>query len=327
MILRRTPKDEVDDPKAIILPDEDGMTSGDDEDEGAVVTATPDLDWSLINYFGSDTAQEYFKLLISRFSKAVLERQVSLHENDGSSSFTSQQTRAEQLLKYRKIMVSKHFASLCTRAVDDIRKDIDENHVEPPLAFDESEPAIPALSFIKNVVAILELDSDLDNEVQALKRSLLTQVGVAEYAKAAVWKNPCPSFVLPDVFCANCNESKDLNLCYVPPLNPDDQQYQKAWICDCDVAYDVALIEKRLIDLVQRKVARYQLQDSRCVRTNRVSTRALAPFSDCSAGLKLDITREEMQAELELLQSLSDLHDLDGLKATTSGLLSSFRAA
>jgi DNA polymerase epsilon subunit 1 len=321
MILRRVQKDEVSDERAIIVSE-----SNSSEDD-TVVVAMGDLDWSVINYIGSNVAQEYFKLVIGRFSKSVLEKQISLESSNESSSFASQQTRAEQLLKYRKLMVSKHFATLCTRAVDDILKDEEEDHIEPPLAIVDSDgsPSVPALEFVKNVVAVLELDSDLENEVQGLKRSLLAQLGIAEYAKAALWKNPCPSFVLTDVFCAECNESKDVNLCYVPPRDSEEDDYRKTWVCDCDAPYDVTTVEKRLISLVQRKVARYQLQDLRCVRTSRVSTRALAPFSDCSAGLKLDISREEMQAELTLLKSLAQLHELDSLQATTEGLLAGFR--
>ena len=318
MILRRMPKDEIDDPKAIIVPD-------DTADDDTVVVALGDLDWSLLNYLGSDIAQEYFKIVIGRFSKSVLERQISLEGESVSSTFT--QTRAEQLLKYRKLMVGKHFASLCTRAVDDILKDGDENRILPPLAPRQGDrPIVPALEFIKNVVAILELDSELEAEVQSLKRSLLAQLGVAEYAQAAQWTNPCPSYILPDVFCVECNETKDLNLCYVPPRETDEEEYRKTWLCDCASPYDVTAIEKRLIGLVHRKVARYQLQDLRCVKTNRVATRALTPFSECSAALKLDITEEEMQSELELLRGLSELHELESLKTTTAGLLSSFHS-
>ena len=38
-------------------------------DEDMVVVAIGDLDWSLLNYLGSDIAQEYFKIVIGRFSK------------------------------------------------------------------------------------------------------------------------------------------------------------------------------------------------------------------------------------------------------------------
>ena len=58
---------------------------------------------------------------------------------------------------------------------------------------------------MKNVIEVLQLDSEVDQEVHILKKSLLTQIGVQEYAEQSAWKNPSANIILNDVFCAGCN--------------------------------------------------------------------------------------------------------------------------
>lgn len=176
----------------------------------SVVTA-----WSIMNYLGSETAQEYFRILVGRFSKDALRKQAELKQrdsaNDAPSVFCAELN--DELVTYKQKMVSKHFAAYLTRAVAEIIKDYDAN--EP--GSHSRDHLHPVVQFIKSIMVVLELDPDVDAEVHVLKRSLLAQIGVAEYSNVAKWENPCKTFILPDVFCMECHESRDINLCYIPP--------------------------------------------------------------------------------------------------------------
>lgn len=182
-----------------------------------VVTA-----WSIMNYLGSETAKEYFKLIVGRFSREVLKKQIEIQNSDDQQAMMSVFCKElrDELLKFRQKMVTKHFASYLTRAVAEIVKDYYENNDA------SSGVANPVLDFIKSVMTVLELDHEVDAEVHVLKRSLLAQVGVAEYSSLAKWENPCPTFMLPDVFCGECRETRDVNLCYVPPSLEEDGEQQ-----------------------------------------------------------------------------------------------------
>eukprot|EP00980_Cylindrotheca_fusiformis_P026149 scaffold15472_cov117-Cylindrotheca_fusiformis.AAC.13 len=175
----------------------------------SVVTA-----WSMMNYLGSETAQEYFRILIGRFSKEALKKQVELQrrdeEKEAASVFSAELN--DELVSYKKKMVSKNFAAYLTRAVAEIIKDYES--MKPG---EHSQGCHPVVQFIKSIMVVLELDNDVDAEVHVLKRSLMAQIGVAEYSKLAKWENPCKTFILPDVFCMECHESRDINLCYIPP--------------------------------------------------------------------------------------------------------------
>jgi len=316
MQLERVPQQDLENEDEFVIPQGDDSSSA---VVSSVVTA-----WSVMNYLGSEIAQEYFRAIIARFSKDILKKQMDLIAEVDGPALANFGASNEQLLAYKKKLITKHFASYLTRAVSEITKDDGDDEMLPPLLGDRDRPMNAALEFIKNVTVVLELDSEIEPEVQRLKRSLLSQVGVAEYSQAAHWENPCPTLVLPDVFCSECQESRDVNLCYVPPREAEEE-FDKQWSCeDCGTLYDVDTIERRLISLVHRKSVRYQLQDVRCTKTNRVATRTLAPLSDCSAGLKLDISPKDATSEMRLLLSLAEFHELESLRDVASGMLSSY---
>jgi DNA polymerase epsilon subunit 1 len=89
----------------------------------SVVTA-----WSLMNFMGSDIAQEYFRVIIARFSRDILRKEQDLRKKDGSKGLPSlfDKELQEKLLEFKKRMISKTFASALTRAVGEISKEMEE---------------------------------------------------------------------------------------------------------------------------------------------------------------------------------------------------------
>ncbi|OEU13384.1 DNA/RNA polymerase, partial [Fragilariopsis cylindrus CCMP1102] len=305
-----------------------------DTTENTVVVPSVVTAWSLMNYMGSDIAEEYFRIIIGRFSRDVLKKEKDLISRDGSGNLPSlfDKEMNEKVLEYKRKMISKQFATTLTRAVGEIAKEEEENRNNKEssssrrnLLINNDSQIMPVLAFVKSVIVILELDQEVDREIHVLKRSLLAQIGVAEYSSLARWVNPCPTLMLPDCFCNECQESRDVNVCYIPPAEEDDA-YQIHWFCgDCGTEYDVAMIERRLVEQAHKKMLRYQLQDLRCTKTNRVATRSLARVSQCSAEWKLDISPEQGRSEIETLCRLAEYHQLDELEWTTQGMLQSFR--
>lgn len=64
-------------------------------------------------------------------------------------------------------------------------------------------------SFLK----VLSLDSQVEEEVGNLHRNLLRLIDVGAFSDKAEWKDPCISFILPEVLCENCNHVRDIDLC------------------------------------------------------------------------------------------------------------------
>ena len=114
-------------------------------------------------------------------------------------------------------MISKHFANYLTRVVGELIEDGGGAESFPKLPGSYLHLSNPALEFVKNVLVVLNLDPDVKQEVIYLKKSLFAQIGVQEYSAVTQWKNPAAAFVLPDVYCMECHECRDVDLCVMPP--------------------------------------------------------------------------------------------------------------
>jgi len=291
--------------------------------------------WNMVYYLANETAQEYFRIVIGRFSKEIYRKKVLLEQalskgkkqktmqniNDVEDLYSTDGGLSIQLTKFKKTMISTQFSSYLTRAVSDIMKE----GIGPVLQLlpgSYLSPTSLVLEFMKSVLVVLALDSDVEHEVQVMKKSLFSQVGIQEYSIEAKWQNPCASFMLPDIFCTVCQESRGIDLCILPP--PNEEQIA-TWTCDeCHTAYDSECIERRLLDIVEKKCIRYQLQDLRCTKTGRAAIRTLAYHSECSEKWKTDTSKDKVSSELQILQNLAKFYNLELLLETVNGLLNTY---
>lgn len=67
-------------------------------------------------------------------------------------------------------------------------------------------------------VQVLSLDANIVNQVNKLKRDLLRLVDVGEFSDDAQFRDPCNSYILPEVICHHCNFCRDLDLCKDPSV-------------------------------------------------------------------------------------------------------------
>jgi len=263
--------------------------------------------WNIMQFLANDVQQEYFRVITARFSKDIYKKQLQLIHEENQSQL---------LLDYKKNLVSTQFSSYLTRAVGEFIKDPIKGFPKLPgshLPFTD-----PILDFIKNVLFVLELDTDVENETHFVKNSLFAQIGVQEYSSLTKWRNPCASFILSDLFCTECQECRDVNLCVLPI----EENKRSHWECfDCRSPYDTDMIECRLVDLVQQRSAHYQIQDLRCMKTNQVQKRSMTKQSKCSAELKLDISPKDFLSELQVLRNIAEYHALDYLQEVVNDLL------
>jgi DNA polymerase epsilon subunit 1 len=215
--------------------DENEMTqlfNATEGDKGLSIVPTVVCGWNIMHYLSDNLAQDYFRTIIGRFSKDIFRKQlmieqkekskmtsvspmsVALKDEDDESAFLSPQ---EQLINYKKKVISKHFANYLTRVVGELLEDGEGAEKFPKLPGSYLHLTDPALEFVKNVLTVLNLDPDVKQEVIYLKKSLFAQIGVQEYSAVTQWKNPAASFMLPDVYCSECHECRDVDLCVIPP--------------------------------------------------------------------------------------------------------------
>jgi DNA polymerase epsilon subunit 1 len=113
----------------------------------------------------------------------------------------------------------------------------------------------PALEFVKSLCHVFSLDPQAESVVRSLKRSAMRILGVREFSKEDTFRNPCQAFILPDVFCPSCCQTRDLDLCRDAKLTPEK------WRCVCGEPYNKAPLEMSLVELVHRRFTAYQVQD------------------------------------------------------------------
>ena len=311
------------------------------ENEEVEIVPTVLSGWNVMRYLPNDVCQEYFRAIIGRFSKDVYRKQMliaakeeesfNFHDqrrqgrSDPQSKSETKLSPQEQLIAYKKKLISKHFASDITRAVGEIIKEGGGPESFLKLPGSHLDLISPVLEFVKSVIAVLELDPDVDTEVQIMKKSLFAQIGMQEYSQEAKWTNPCTNFILPDVFCTECQESRDVDLCILSPMEYNDdgtERQQRNWTCeDCHTPYDVDSIECRLVEIIGKKCVRYQLQDLRSKSSGQVSRRVLSSKSADAKELKADISREEVASQLWILHNLASYYNLEWLLETTEELL------
>ena len=286
--------------------------------------------WNVKEYLTSDVARAYFQTIVGRFSREAFRRQYKLlEEND--HSVDKEELISTQVFEYVKRQISGTFASDLTRMLSELIREGGDSNSFPLLPGSHLHLTNPALEFAKTIISILELDNEVQLEVQILRRSVLTQLGIREYSQSAVFQNPCAEFMLTDLFCGECVETRDLNLCIggvYPEESHDGMETairRIEWCCDeCNVPYDSSEIEWRLLDLIQRESVQFQLQDLRCTKTNAVARGYLMKQSECSAPWKADIRKESFNQRLKILRNLAKFHELECLLETCIGLLEIF---
>lgn len=142
----------------------------------------------------------------------------------------------------------------------------------------------PALEFIKYVCKVLSLDTNITNQVNKLNRDLLRLVDVGEFSEEAQFRDPCRSYVLPEVICRSCNFCRDLDLCKEFAFSQDGAVLPQ-WLCsNCQVACDTSVIEMALVEALQKKLMAFTLQDLICLKCRGVKETNMPVYCSCAGG-------------------------------------------
>jgi DNA polymerase epsilon subunit 1 len=186
----------------------------------------------------------------------------------------------------------------------------------PLLPGSHLELADPALEFAKAVCHLASLEPAVETQLLRLRRNILRQLDVREFALEGVWQNPSLSFVLPEVVCDFCGHCRDLDVCR-----------DGDWACDqpeCRNPYDHEAIETRLVALVKRRSHAYQLQDVQCAKCRLVKSKNIAPFcTKCAGPFALRTSRDGFLSNLRTFANVAAYHEMPLLAETTDFLLHS----
>ncbi|XP_023169776.2 DNA polymerase epsilon catalytic subunit A [Drosophila hydei] len=173
----------------------------------------------------------------------------------------------------------------------------------------------PGLELIRSIVKVLSVDKTLADQINELRRNMLRLVGIGEFSDLAEWTDPCDTYIINEVICKACNHCRDLDLC------KDKHRAMKdgipVWLCaQCYVAYDNEEIEMRMIDVLQRKLMSFVLQDLRCARCNEIKRENLAEFCTCAGNFLPLISGNDIEKLLKTFSNVASYHKMQLLQET-----------
>jgi len=125
-------------------------------------------------------------------------------------------------------------------------------------------------------------------------------------------KEPSLTLVVPDVICSNCQSIIDLDICRSTDLYEDANMEtpKPVWTCKyCDTPLSKDNIEKRLLDILNRRVLAYQMQDLKCGTCKMVNNQLVQKYCSCT-GKFMQTAGYEMPEKLRnqnLLNSMTDI--------------------
>ncbi|KAJ3603695.1 hypothetical protein NHX12_028439 [Muraenolepis orangiensis] len=169
---------------------------------------------------------------------------------------------------------------------------------------------------------VLSLDANITNQVNKLKRDLLRLVDVGEFSDRAQFRDPCNSYILPEVICHSCNFCRDLDLCKDPSITQDGSVLPQ-WFCsNCQAQYETESIEMSLVEVLQKKLMSYTLQDLACVKCKGVKEANMPLYCKCAGNFDLTFSAKSFSEQVRVFHSIASHYNMSFLEETINWLLS-----
>ncbi|KAL7751596.1 DNA polymerase epsilon catalytic subunit [Sorochytrium milnesiophthora] len=283
-----------------------------------------DMHWNICDYLPA-ALHRPFDELVSDFLVGVYRHRQLLTEYGADSSQTGD-GQPESLITFKRKLISTVLTRKLFKLIPDLLRNQHgtDGYQMPQLPGSHLPLDNPTLEFVKYVSTVYGLDADVEKEVRVLRRNALNLVHVREFAPEAQFRNPCRVFRLTQVICHFCNFAHDLDFCRDPVLLPRPNGTHRPWTCpSCDVEYDRAAVEESIVDLVQRQLMAYQLQDVRCVRCHLVKRENLSLHCNCSGKFETLMSRTQLVENLKVVLNVARFHALDMLTEVVEWILRS----
>ena len=136
---------------------------------------------------------------------------------------------------------------------------------------------LASLEFIKVVTHLLALDDDFQDEVQSIRKNLLRLVGYSDFSVETEFHEPCVSLVMPEIICANCVYTRDIDFCRDPMLS---HGVWKCFLCNAD--FNKLDFENKVVIMLKNKIKDFQIQDLKCIKCNMNKGGLLTRYCACS---------------------------------------------
>jgi len=164
-----------------------------------------------------------------------------------------------------------------------------------------------ALEYTKYICEVLNLEPDLQEDVIKIRRQLLKLIRVNEYSDESKFSYPSLTLVLPDMICEFCNSLRDLDICQDEGFKTCD------WVCsNCRHLYSKQEVENRLINILEKRIVAFQLQDLKCTKCFLIKNSNLLRHCSCTGTFENSMNKSKstsknllkLETDIKLLISL-----------------------
>ncbi|KAK3581719.1 hypothetical protein CHS0354_015350 [Potamilus streckersoni] len=327
--------DEEEDPEEEGQQEEEVLNKSDDEDEPEI-----EMNWNIMKFLPEAAAcQTNFNMIIAGYLLSVYnnlqEEQRRLtpgntpvrRHNQSQTQVIMDNTTTPGSVSFAQNLISQDLAQQMFLITQKINKKLSGNRSNNASAEFPQPPGShlplnnPSLEFVKAVCKVLSLDPNVTIQVNKLNRDLLKLIGIGEFAPEAQFKDPCLSYVLPEVICKSCNHIRDLDLCRDPYLDHSGAG-PAAWSCvQCKAEYDLVEIEQSLIEAIHRKSMAHVLQDLRCTKCHGVKDTNMRTYCTCAGEYVNTVTNAEFGKKLHTFQSIANHYNMTLLLETVEWIL------
>ncbi|KAK7499885.1 hypothetical protein BaRGS_00008976, partial [Batillaria attramentaria] len=315
--------------------EEEELNKSDNEDEPEI-----EMNWNLMNFLPEAGAcQTNFSMIVAGYILSVYTRMQEEQRHNTPGNTPVKRRHASQTQRVLDATVTPSVVSFSQELVEGelsqqmfsltqkIQKKLSGNRSDgthlsaefPRLPGSHLPLNNPALEFVKSVCQVLALDSNISIQVSKMRRDLLKLIGVGEFSSEALFKDPCLSYVLPEIICKSCNHIRDLDLCRDPYLSQDGSG---TWACpQCQTEYDVSDIEQTLVAAVHRKSMAFVLQDLKCTKCKMVKENNMRRYCTCAGDYSNIITPGDLGSQLNTFLSIARHYHMTLLEETVSWII------
>ncbi|KAE8634027.1 hypothetical protein XENTR_v10002174 [Xenopus tropicalis] len=318
--------------------EDDQPVNSDDEQSEDQVEESLENNWNIVQYLPqAASCQSYFLMIVSAYIVAVYHsmREEMRRNAPGNTpikrrqnSQVSQEANADGgampgLITFSQDYVANELTQNFFTITQKIQKKVTgTRHATEPSEMFPILPGShlplnnPALEFIKYVCEVLALDSNITNQVNKLKRDLLRLVDVGEFSEDAQFRDPCRSYILPEIICRSCNFCRDLDLCKDPAINQDGSVLPQ-WVCtNCQAEYDSDGIEMALVEALQKKMMAFTLQDLVCMKCKGVKEANMPVYCNCAGDFTLTISVKVLLEQINVFRNIAQHYNMAHLLET-----------
>ncbi|EEB07800.2 DNA polymerase epsilon catalytic subunit A Pol2 [Schizosaccharomyces japonicus yFS275] len=205
-----------------------------------------------------------------------------------------------------------------------LNSDVDVDFSIPQLPGTHLSPKNPVLEFAKSICTVFNLAGNLSLEVRALQKSLYSILNVRDFSKDTEFIYPSKRLQLEQVPCKHCGNSQDFDLCLNEELWPErtesgQLQFSTGWHCTiCNLEYDRWAFEEMLVEVLQKQLLKFQVQDFHCAKCGNIRTSPFKSLCSCSGAWKMSYPQEKFLDLLSVYRNIAEYYEFTMLKAMVS---------